>query len=60
MTSKQAEIEEEIRKIDREITQIESELMSPDCNLEGIREREVELRAKNTVLRRELSALKQG
>ena len=45
-------------KNEKEIAQIESELMSPDSNSGGIQEREIELREKNIVLRREITALK--
>ena len=58
---KEAEIalrEAEIGKNEKEIAQIESELMSPDSNSGGIQEREIELREKNIVLRREITALK--
>ena len=55
---RRAEIEDEISRNEKEIAQIESELMSPDSNSEGIREREMELREKNILLRREITALK--
>lgn len=58
MFGRHVEIEDEIKKNELEIAQIESELMSPDSNSEGIRERELELREKNILLRRELAALK--
>ena len=61
MVIKQREIERcerEIRENAHEIAQLESELMSPDCNLEGIKVREAQLKDKQSKLRRELIALK--
>lgn len=49
--------EREISENAREIAQFESELMSPDCNSEGIEEREAQLLAKRAKLQRELIAL---
>jgi septal ring factor EnvC (AmiA/AmiB activator) len=53
-----AQCEREIRENAEEIAQLESELMSPDCNLEGIKEREVQLKAKQSKLQKELVSLK--
>lgn len=61
MAPKQSEIERcerEIKENAQEIAQFESELMSPDCNREGIKEREAQLQAKQSKLQRELIALK--
>lgn len=61
MAPKQSEIvrcEREIRENAQEIAQFESEMMSPDCNLEGIKEREAQLQAKQSKLQKELIALK--
>ncbi len=58
MTTNQSKIEQcenELRTIAREIAQFESELMSPDCNLEGIKERENQLMAKQEKLQQQLS-----
>ena len=41
----------------REIAQLESELMSPDCNQEGIEERMAQLKAECATLQRGLIAL---
>ena len=49
MTSNQSKIEQwenELRIVAEEIAQFESELMSPDCNFRGIKERETELLVK--------------
>jgi septal ring factor EnvC (AmiA/AmiB activator) len=61
MATNQSEIERcerEIRENAEEIVQLESELMSPDCNLEGIKERDAQLKDKQSKLQRELIALK--
>lgn len=50
--------EKQLRDIAQEITQFESELMSPDCNLEDIKEREAQLMAKQAMLQEELIQLK--
>ena len=50
--------EREIRENAQEIAQFESEMMSPDCNLEGIKEREAQLMAKQEKLLDELNQLK--
>jgi chromosome segregation ATPase len=50
--------EKKLRDIAQEITQFESELMSPDCNLEDIKEREAQLMAKQAMLQEELIQLK--
>lgn len=49
--------EREISENAREIEQLESELMSPDCNQEGIEERVARLKADCATLQRELIAL---
>jgi chromosome segregation ATPase len=61
MAVNQNEIEQcerEIREIAQEIARLESELMSPDCNLEGIKKREAELKAKQSKLQKELVSRK--
>ena len=61
METNQAEIEQcegELRDIAQQIAQFESELMSPDCNLEGIREREAQLLERQSKLRQRLIDLK--
>lgn len=61
MPGNQSEIERCERAImenAQEIAEFESELMSPDCNFEGIKVREVQLKAKQSKLQRELIALK--
>lgn len=61
MADNQSEIkrcEREIGENAQEIAQFESELMSPDCNLEGIKEREAQLKDKQAKLQRELIVLK--
>ena len=60
MTPNQFRIEQcerELRENAREIAQLESELMSPDCNQEGMEEREAQLKADRSRLQRELIAL---
>ena len=61
MGSNQVKIEQcqrQIRDIAQEIAQFESELMSPDCNIEGIKEREAQLLAKQSKLTQKLIALR--
>ena len=60
MTTTRAKIEQCERQISenvREIAQLESELMSPDCNQEGIEERMAQLKAERATLQRGLIAL---
>ena len=49
--------EREISENTRQIAQLESELMSPDCNQEGIDERVAQLKSKRSMLQRQLIAL---
>lgn len=61
MTSNQSKIEKcenDLRNLAEEILQFESELMSPDCNLEGIKKRETQLLAKQSRLQQELMELR--
>ena len=61
MTTNQSKIkqyENELRDIAQVIAQFESELMSPDCNLEGIKEREAQVLAKQSKLQQSLRELK--
>ena len=50
--------EREISENTRQIAQLESELMSPDCNQEGIEERVAQLKVDCATLQRELIALR--
>ena len=56
--SKFRQCENELRDIAEEIAQFECELMSPDCNLEGIKEREAQLLAKQSKLQEKLTQLR--
>ncbi len=56
--SKIEQCENELRTIAEEIAQFESELMSPDCNLQGIKERETDLLVKRFRLLQELMELR--
>lgn len=49
--------EKEITKNAKEISQLENELMSPECNVEGLKSREAELFANQANLQRELISL---
>ena len=50
------QFEREISENTRKIAQLESELMSPDCNQEGIDERVAQLKSKRSMLQRQLIA----
>ena len=51
-------LEVEINRNDREIARFEGELLSAESNREPIRERALELRARNVRLHRDLAALR--
>ena len=51
------QFEREISENTREIEQLQSELMSPNCNSEGIEERVAQLKSKRSMLQRQLIAL---